>query len=399
MAGQDPPSTSSVDIGNVDIGMFRGLNVTNRTIVIDLKSIYGISALRDSTTTNGSATVSNTDAEYKLSTTSSGSDSALLESAERGRYQAGTAAECGIGVRRPTAPSNSQVLRWGYFDDENGFFFGEDSNGLFVARRRGGTDTTTQQSEWNVDPLDGTGPSGLSIDPSDGNIYQIRFAWYGYGVIEYRAIIEDPDNVQKVVTVHRERLTGQTSVNNPNLPISAEVDNGGTGTAMDLFVAGRQFSILGQYEPKRRITSERVTGKSISSTLIPVISFKPKTEFPTGTNNGVSNKFDSISITTDNDILWELRLDASLTDASFGTPTNATSSETSLESDTSATALSGGELLNAGLASGGARNATQLLQNDFRFDLPEDGQVTLAMQRAGSTDATVSTILKMREEW
>ena len=134
------------------------------------------------------------------------------------------------------------------------------ANGIFVAIRRAGVDTIISQASWNVDPLDGTGPSGATLDLSKGNIFQIVFTWYGYGVIEFRVVIPDPTTLaQEVITVHRFSPTGETSLADPNLPVRAEIDNDGTATALNLFVGGRQYSILGNYSPVFRVTSERRT--------------------------------------------------------------------------------------------------------------------------------------------
>jgi hypothetical protein len=47
------------------------------------------------------------------------------------------------------------------------------------------TDTWTSQSSWNIDPVDGTGPSGLTLDPTKGNLYMIEQQANGYGNFEY----------------------------------------------------------------------------------------------------------------------------------------------------------------------------------------------------------------------
>lgn len=48
----------------------------------------------------------------------------------------------------------------------------------------------TYQQDWNVDTLDGNGPSGVDIDFSKLNVYQIQFRWLGAGEIRYS--IENP---------------------------------------------------------------------------------------------------------------------------------------------------------------------------------------------------------------
>ena len=53
-----------------------------------------------------------------------------------------------------------------------------------------GTETWIPQNSWNVDPLDGTGTSGIVIDPSKFNSFQISFHWLGSGTIQYA--VESP---------------------------------------------------------------------------------------------------------------------------------------------------------------------------------------------------------------
>jgi len=43
------------------------------------------------------------------------------------------------------------------------------------------TDTVIAQSSWNIDSLDGTGPSGLTIDPTKRQIYAFLLEWLGVG--------------------------------------------------------------------------------------------------------------------------------------------------------------------------------------------------------------------------
>lgn len=383
------------------LGPFRERLVATKTILFDLKSVYGVSTLRDVTITEGSGAVTNAGGEFKLSTTANGADSATLESAEPGRYQPGTGAEAGIAVRRPTAPAGNQSLLWGYFDGQNGLAFGEDATGVFVLRRSGSTDHKTYQSSWNVDKLDGSGSSGLTLDMSDGTIFQIEWTWYGYGVINWEVVLEDSDGEQDVIVVHRERVEGSVSIENPNLPVSAKVDNGGDATALDLFVGGRQFAVIGDHSPVRRVTSERRQNVTTGSAFEPFITFRRKAEFPSGVNNHVSVKVEGFDIISNVAAIFQIRVNASLTGASFGTPQEHSASETAVEADNSATALSGGEVIYQGLVDGGSnRNSQGLTTQDFRFDFPAEQAVTFCMRKvSGLADADISAVFRVREEW
>ena len=89
------------NIGPTVSSQFNELRVARKFPIVELTSVYGVSVLRDVVTTTGAGTVTNTSTEYNVSTTASGADSAILESAMRGRYEPGFAGEAGIGVRIP----------------------------------------------------------------------------------------------------------------------------------------------------------------------------------------------------------------------------------------------------------------------------------------------------------
>lgn len=368
--------------------------------IINLKSIYGLSALRDVQTTTGSATIANATGEYKLTTTVNGDDKAILESAERGRYYAGQDAQAGIGVRISDTPTGNQVSRWGYYDDNDGFGFGVDATDLFIFDRKGGTETKVYQSNWNVDKLDGTGSSGLNLTIADGAIYHINFSWYGYGTIVYEVVYFDSTTKeQKSVIVHRIRKTSSVSIEDPNLPIRAEIENATTGAIFDsMYVGGRQFSTFGDLANPRRITSERnLNLLSIGNTPVPLVSFRRKSAF-----ESISVKVSDLDIITNFDAIIDVRLDTTLTGASFGTPTNYSASETALESDTSATAVSGGEILYSTLVvSAGSGNSQKgggslnLIEQDFVGLQP----VTVTIRQVEGTGGTASCIFRAGEEW
>jgi len=92
----------SPDIPNID-GFGDSRVVTKRTI-IDLKSTFGLSALRDFTDTVGSGSITNAvgGPEYTLGV-GAANDIATLRSVQRGEYVSGYSAEAGMGIRLSTA--------------------------------------------------------------------------------------------------------------------------------------------------------------------------------------------------------------------------------------------------------------------------------------------------------
>ncbi|MDQ0655796.1 hypothetical protein [Paenibacillus sp. W2I17] len=395
------------NIGPNVSSQFDELRIAQKTPIVELTSVYGLSILRDAVTTTGAGTVTNNATEYNLSNTASGVDSAILESVLRGRYEPGYAGEAGIGVRIPSLPIGNQVAQWGLFDTQNGAFFGVNSTTVFVTVRRAGVDTTVPQSLWNVDPLNGTGPSGATLNLSKGNIYQIVFTWYGYGVIEFRVVIPDPVTLaQEVVTVHRFSPTGQTSFVDPNLPLRAQVANNGTGAAYSIFVGGRQYSIIGKYEPTYRVTSERRRITNVTSTLTPVISFTRKAVFPAGSarTNSVQVNLEEINVISTVDLSYQVLVGGTLNGAFVNYPTATTiipDSETALLVNNTSTTITGGEVVFQGITGGGAGNTTILASSELLdFTLPENQVVTLAVLNIGGPGSnTVDVVFRVTESW
>lgn len=128
--------------------------------------------------------------------------------------------------------------RYGYFDENNGWFFESDGTNFAVVRRTNVTGTSVDnkviQSAWSIDKMDGTGPSKITFDITKSHIYLLDFQWLGVGRIRMAL---DIDGV--VVPVHEfliANILNTVSVSTPNLPIRCEISNDGTGIADSLEV-------------------------------------------------------------------------------------------------------------------------------------------------------------------
>ena len=80
------------------------------------------------------------------------------------------------------------------------------------------TNTWTYQEDWN-DTLDGSGVSGIVLDPSKLNIYQIDFRWLGTGIIRFA--VENPD-YGDMYEFHRLKFSNRQEfphIDNPSLKL------------------------------------------------------------------------------------------------------------------------------------------------------------------------------------
>ncbi|KKK83842.1 hypothetical protein LCGC14_2789350, partial [marine sediment metagenome] len=81
------------------------------------------------------------------------------------------------GVLDETGGGDGITRGIGYFDDDNGLFFLDDEGTISVVRRTKATgsvvDNKTAQSAWNLDVMDGTGTSAITIDWTKSQIFLI----------------------------------------------------------------------------------------------------------------------------------------------------------------------------------------------------------------------------------
>lgn len=112
------------------------------------------------------------------------------------------------------------------------------------------TDTWTNQEDWNVDVMDGTGPSAMTLDQTKGNVYQIQYQWLGYG--EIRFCIENPatGRFQPVHRIQYSNANTSPSVSNPTFAFFMSVLNNSNTTNLTLksssmggFVEGKEMGL------------------------------------------------------------------------------------------------------------------------------------------------------------
>jgi len=126
--------------------------------------------------------------------------------------------------------------RVGYFGDENGFFLERSdataSKIAFVKRSKvtgAVVDTPVDQQSWNVDKLDGTGPSLLTLNLDNPQILFIDIEWLGTGSVRMGFIING--QLIHCHSFHHSNLSSSPKgayMQTACLPIRSEIENTGT---------------------------------------------------------------------------------------------------------------------------------------------------------------------------
>lgn len=368
---------------------FERLRVSEPVNLFDSQFTYDINPFLWVTSTSGGGTVVVTTAQASatLQVGTANGDVAILQSKRYHRYQPGKSQQILMSGIMGALKANV-TQRLGYFDANNGLFFQQDGSNLSVVLRSNTSgsvvDTVVTQSNWNLDKLDGTGPSGLTLDTSKSQLYLIDFQWLGSGRIRWGVFFAGRPVYVHIAPAANSLSTGPYT-QTANLPVRYELRNTAVSASSTTLLATCQSvnSEGGQEFPPGITFSANTgtTGKSVT-TRVPVLSIAPKVTFNGVTNRG-QIKLDVMDLLAGaNAILWELVYNGTLTGASF----SSVNSESITNFDTAATAISGGTVIDSGyVASGGGASRSSETE-----DL--SARLSLSLDFAGTTPDTLTLV-------
>jgi hypothetical protein len=278
------------------------------------------------------------------------------------------------------APKENLRQRVGYFGADNGIYFEADGTTLnFVERSIVSgilSETHAPQSSWLYDKLDGTGPSGYTLDPSKGQIMWTDIEWLGLGTVRVGFVIDG--KFIHCHSFHHSNLIQSTYITTGSLPLRYEITNTGVTTSSSILKQVCSTVISeGGYELRGL---QQGVGTTITSpvnlptagTYYPVISIRLKT---------TPNRLDAIVILTalsimgiTNNAHYNWRVIAG------GTTTGGTwvsaSADGAVEYKLDGGSITGGRILAQGYcsASNQAVSAVDILKEAlFKFQLERDG--------------------------
>ena len=118
--------------------------------------------------------------------------------------------------------------RVGYFGADNGIYLELDDSTLSFVKRslvNGApvTETRVSQANWNGDKLNGTGPSGITLDITKAQILWMDFEWLGVGSVRTGFVI----NGKFILchTFHHANIIESTYITTASLPLRYEIAN------------------------------------------------------------------------------------------------------------------------------------------------------------------------------
>jgi len=262
--------------------------------------------------------------------------------------------------------------RIGLFDERNGIFFESGPSSVNVVLRSYVTGAasdvmTIPQSAWNLDKLDGNGPSRVLADWSKTLIFGAFFEWLGVGSVWYFVVVGGV-----TILVHKmDHSNIETTVymSTPNLPMRYEISNDGTGEAAALtHICCSVVSEGGAVETGflRYVSRGTLPLTTLNNTNIyPLISFKLN-------DPGLCAHIDilgaSLLCISNATYEWMLMLNPTVSGAALKFVAVPNSSLMADFSSTSSTTVSGGVVSSGGIVQQTTQNIDVALSaSDFRL--------------------------------
>lgn len=385
------------------IGVFGDLITADRNDLINLQFQYGTVPPTDFTTTSitGSGSVTSSSSMAVIASGNTNPSIATLQTKRNLIYYPGHDAYAFFTALFTTGAASGSYQLIGLFDDTDGFAIGyhqNNSSTFSILHRNNGSDTVILQDDFNIDKLDGTGQSGILLDPTKINIFRIAYGWLGTACVTFE--ISRQDGIW--FPFHRLKLPNTLtlpSVTNPTLPMRAQVQGVGS-PGVTLKTASWCAGVVGNRTANYIRNFSATTGvtKSIGTTEVPILSIRSTSPNFQGKPNRVEVHLVFASLSTDaRAVRFRLRKNPTLTGASY----SSVDTNSSVEFDINATTTSGGSAVFAsivGISNVGGNLNLFFDKNSYDIMLLSGDVLTVTAQTL-SANSNVDVTLSWEEDF
>lgn len=384
---------------NTDFTTATGLlAVANSTTVFDHFYKSGLGPSIWASATNAGATESFNANERVADLTVPTTSGAYVyrQTRKRFRYYPGRSVQASLTFNAGGTQTNIRK-RFGYFDVNNGLFLEFNGSDIAFKVRSSSSGTPTDfisipRTSW-IDKLDGTGPSGATIDFTKTVFMLIEFLWQGAGYIKVSFL----QGRKQLVAIDRDFFGPSNGLSgsfmaNPTLPFRIEVENTGTSSGVTVKHVCTALKVFtdNTIEGVPNAVNNGTAGKSVTNT--PVISLRVRSTTPTRLielTNG------DTFIGGNNTAYVNIYLNATLTGASW------VSAGSCSEYDISATSFTGGTLVSSKIARGNAPISLQdvipFVNNILGEDLAGNKDIVTIVVQSFAGTITAHASLEWKE--
>lgn len=300
-------------------------------------------------------------------------------------------------------PKANLRQRVGYFGTNNGFYLEANGTAIRFVKRTGisgsAVDTVVEQASWNIDPMDGTGPSGITLDPSKAQILFIDMEWLGLGTVRMGFVIDG--QFRHCHSFHHANILTTTYITTACLPLRLEIENtGATASASILKQVCSTVISEGGYElagKMRTIGMQPITAANYNlataNVFYPVASIRLRSTYLDAI---VIPKNIALVGTTQSDFRYKIISGATISGGTWVSDL----ADSAVEYNLSGTSFTGGtDLRSSYLISTGSQSLTvDLRDGDFKFQLQRDSftatplTFTLAVAAKSNNDKILAAI-------
>lgn len=386
------PLTAAISTsGTTSSDAFGRLRVSNPYTLFESSHRYIDNGEWVESTAAGGSSAFNADAGLLDMTVTTASGSQVLRETKKVfNYQPGKSLLAILSFNFEEAKNNLRQ-RIGYFGAENGLYLELNStNEPSFVKRSSVTgslvNTVVSKTDWNIDTLDGNGPSGITLDLSKVQIVWFDFEWLGSGTVRCGFVIDG-------VFIHchsfqHANVSSGTYMTTACLPLRVEITNTDTTASSSTLkqicmtvISEGGFEIRGNAaEAKLPIGSPR--DLTVASTVYPLISLRLKSTRLDGI--AILDSLNVLGITNNANYCWEIVQGGTTTGGTWVT----NSSSSLVEYNITATGYSQGtgEVLTAGYAVGSNQGSTA-------SELHRDNLFEFQLERNSFTSTPIELIL------
>jgi hypothetical protein len=373
------------DAGNISasIDAFGRMRVSNPYTLFDGGLRFSDNTFKWDQVDTGSAASSFLPNESSILMATTGAGTAIRQSKQVFSYQPGKSLLTMMTFVMNT-PTAGVTQRAGYFGAQNGVYFEIDGTDINLVIRKytsGSVDSTSEKiprASWNGDRLDGQGGqsniSGVTLDVTKAQIFWCDIEWLGVGSVRCGFVINGQFIVSHIF--HHANILDRVYMTTACLPLRYELISTGPTAAMRA-ICSTVISEGGYMNrSETRAIGTALTGKNLSSTEYrPLVCLRL-----------APSAIDSIVVPTAFDVFglqlaafsYRVILNPTLTNADW----TSAGTDSTVQYDISATALSGGKVITQGIFVGSNKGGSaQVTSNEIDFS-----------QQLGRTIAGVSDI-------
>ena len=355
------------------IDAFGRLVTSQPYTLFDSQNRYAIDNQFDtSTATSGSTSFLSNESSVQMSVTTASGSEVVRQSFRNMAYQPGKGLTFLATFVMSAAKTNLRQ-RVGYFSTSDGTFLQQDGTTVSFVLRSSSLPTpgtpsdirTVNQADWNVDKMDGTGPSGRVLDLSKNQILYIDFEWLGTGDVRCGFYVDGQPQICHIF--HNDNTQTAVYMKTAILPVRYEITNTGvTASTSSMKQICSTVINMGGYEQLTVDHSARRTSVlgTIGTTFKPLVSIRLAS---TALGAVVIPNRVLVLPTTSQNYEVALTRNATLTGASWV----AVPSDSNVEYDVSATAVTGGTIVQSDYTTASGSGGSRILEasTEYNWDL------------------------------